>query len=307
MESIKIFCPATIANLSCGFDVLGACLDAIGDEMIITKSKKKGIRIIEITGADLSLDPKNNVAGVAALALLEAIDIDYGFTISINKRISIGSGIGSSAASASGAVFAINKLLGEPFSAQELVTFAMQGENLASGALHADNVAPALLGGFTLIRSYTPLDIIKINSPKELYVSIVHPKIEIKTADARSVLKQTITLKKAIIQCGNLAGLISGLYTSDYELIGRSLHDEIIEPIRSIFIPSYDQMKQAALENGALGYGISGSGPSVFALSKGEKNAYNAGQAMHSILENVGLDNEMHLSKINPTGIKIIA
>lgn len=307
MESIKIFCPATIANLSCGFDVLGACLESIGDEMIVTKSINKGIRIIDIIGADLPLEATKNVAGVAALALLEAVDIDYGFDISINKKISTGSGIGSSAASASGVVFAINQLLGNPFSLKELVFFAMQGEKLASGDAHADNVAPALFGGFTLIRSYQPLDIIKIDSPKALYVSIVHPKIEIKTADARSVLKQNITLQKAVIQCGNLAGLISGLYTNDYELIGRSLHDEIVEPIRSIFIPNYDQMKKVAIENGALGYGISGSGPSVFALSKGEKNATNVAQAMHNVLETIGLDNEIHISKINPTGIKIIA
>lgn len=307
MESIKIFCPATIANLSCGFDVLGACLDNIGDEMIVKRSNNKGVRITEITGADLPLETEKNVAGVAALALLKAVDTNHSFEIIIHKKISAGSGIGSSAASAAGAVYAINYLLGNPFSLQELVPFAMQGEKLASGAAHADNVAPALLGGFTLIRSYTPLDIIKINAPEELYVAIIHPKIEIKTADARSVLKQNITLQKAIIQSGNLAGLISGLYTNDYELIGRSLHDEIVEPIRSMFIPGYDAMKKAALENGAIGYGISGSGPSVFALSRGKANAENAAQAMHKVLESIGLDHEVHISGINSKGIKITA
>jgi len=306
METIKIFCPATLANLSCGFDVLGACLETIGDEMMITKSPNKGIRILNITGADLPLDPTKNIAGVAALAMLESIPLNHGFDISIDKKIKPGSGIGSSAASASGAVFAINKLLGNRFSTKELVSFAIEGEKLASGVAHADNVAPALFGGFTIIRSNSPLDIIKIEAPEELYVSIVHPKIEIKTADARSVLRETISLKKAIIQCGNIAGLISGLYTSNYELIGRSLHDELVEPTRSIFIPGYDKMKKAALENGALGYGISGSGPSVFTLSKGVTLAHTVAKAMRQVLEKIGLNHDVHISKINATGIKII-
>ncbi|WP_306350252.1 homoserine kinase [Flavobacterium sp. '19STA2R22 D10 B1'] len=306
MESIKIFCPATIANLSCGFDVLGVCLDTIGDEMIVRKVKEKGIRINKIEGADLPFEAEKNVAGVAAMAMLAVLDIEYGFEISIHKKISAGSGIGSSAASASGAVFAINQLLGNPFSLQELVVFAMEGERLASGSAHADNVAPALFGGFTLIRSYEPLDIIKINAPDALFASVIHPQIEVKTIDARSILKQKIELKKAINQCGNIAGLISGLYTQDYALIGRSLHDEIVEPIRSILIPKYDEMKKAALDNGALGCGISGSGPSVFVLSKSEKEARNAVESMGAVLDSIELGYQIHVSKINAEGIKII-
>ncbi|MDD5152136.1 MAG: homoserine kinase, partial [Flavobacterium sp.] len=197
MNEIKLFCPATIANLSCGFDVLGLCLTTAGDEMIIRKSDIKGVRITKIVGADLPMETENNVSGVAALALLEEVETDFGFEIEIYKNIKAGSGIGSSAASSAGAVFGINELLGRPFTRKELVKFAMQGEKLASGNAHADNVAPCLLGGFTLVRSSNPLDIIKIDSPSELYATVVHPQIELKTSDARSVLKQTVSLKSA--------------------------------------------------------------------------------------------------------------
>jgi homoserine kinase len=311
MQEIKIFCPATIANLSCGFDVLGLCLATAGDEMIIRKSDIKGVRITKIVGADLPLETEKNVAGVAALAMLEAyerefVQITIGFEIEIYKHIKAGSGIGSSAASAAGAVFGINELLGQPFTRKELVQFAMQGEKLASGNAHADNVAPALLGGFTLVRSYNPLDIIKIESPSELYATVVHPQIELKTSDARSVLKQTVSLKSAIMQWGNVGGLVAGLYTQDYELIGRSLHDEIIEPLRSVLIPGFDLIKKTAIENGALGSGISGSGPSIFALSKGKVTADKVAKAMSAVYEEMNLPYEIHVSKVNDEGITII-
>nr|WP_315257710.1 homoserine kinase [uncultured Flavobacterium sp.] len=306
MTEIKLFCPATIANLSCGFDVLGLCLATAGDEMIVRKSDVKGVRITKIVGADLPLETENNVAGVAALAMLEEVETEFGFEIEIYKHIKAGSGIGSSAASSAGAVFGINELLGRPFTRKELVKFAMQGEKLASGNAHADNVAPALLGGFTLVRSSNPLDIIKIKSPSELYATVVHPQIELKTSDARSVLKQTVSLKSAITQWGNVGGLVAGLYTEDYELIGRSLHDEIIEPIRSMLIPGFDLIKQTAYENGALGSGISGSGPSIFALSKGKENADKIAKAMSAVYEEMNLPYEIHVSKVNDEGMKII-
>ena len=306
MNEIKLFCPATIANLSCGFDVLGLCLATAGDEMIIRKSDKKGIRITKIVGADLPLETENNVAGVAALAMLEEVETNFGFEIEIYKNIKAGSGIGSSAASSAGAVFGINELLGRPFTRKELVKFAMQGEKLASGNAHADNVAPCLLGGFTLVRSSNPLDIIKIDSPSELYATVVHPQIELKTSDARSVLKQTVSLKSAITQWGNVGGLVAGLYTQDYELIGRSLHDEIIEPIRSMLIPGFDLIKKTAYENGALGSGISGSGPSIFALSKGKDTAEKIAKAMSKVYDEINLPYEIHVSKVNPDGVSII-
>lgn len=304
MDEIRIFCPATIANVSCGFDVLGLCLDSVGDEMIIRKSPEKGVRILKITGQELPLEAENNVAGVAILKMLKSVEADFGFEVEIVKRIKPGSGIGSSAASSAGAVYGVNKLLGEPFTLKELIPFAMEGEKLASGALHADNVSPALLGGFTLVRSYDPLDVISLPTPGELYASILHPQIEVKTADARSVLKQNVTLKTAIKQWGNLGGLISGLYTEDYNLISRCLHDDIVEPLRSVLIPAFDEVKEATLKAGALGSGISGSGPSIFALSRGEATAKKVAAAMKEVYDQIGLEYDIHVSKVNTKGIK---
>jgi homoserine kinase len=311
MTEIKLFCPATIANLSCGFDVLGLCLETIGDEMIIRKSSTKGVKITKIIGADLPLETEKNVAGVAGVALLTQYEIDFsliafGIEIEIYKNIKAGSGIGSSSASAAGAVFGINELLGNPYSRKELVEFAMKGEVIASGSEHADNVAPALLGGFTLVRSYEPLDIIRIESPSDLYATVIHPQIELKTSEMRAVLQPMVSLKSAIMQWGNVGGLIAGLYTNDYDLIGRSLHDEIVEPLRGKFIPEFDAVKKTSIENGALGSGISGSGPSIFALSKGLETAQKVATAMSQIYDTIQIPYEVHVSKINAEGIKII-
>ena len=306
MTTIKIFCPATIANLNCGFDVMGLCLETIGDEMIIRKSAEKGIRITKITGANLPLETEKNVAGVAALALLQRVEIDFGFEIEIHKKIKAGSGIGSSSASAAGAVFGINELLGKPFTKHELVDFAMKGEVIASGSEHADNVAPCLLGGFTLVRGYNPLEVIRIDSPSELFAVVLHPHIEIKTSDARAVLHPMVSLKSSITQWGNLGGLIAGLYTNDYGLIGRSLQDVIVEPLRKGLIPNFDEVKNAALKNGALGAGISGAGPSIFALCKGQEIAEKVANAMTQSYQNTAIPFDIHISKINPEGTKVL-
>lgn len=306
MEEIKIFCPATIANISCGFDVLGVALDSVGDEMIVRKVANEGIKITKLTGQDLPMETLNNVAGVAGLALMEKSDYQGGFEIEIYKKIKAGSGIGSSAASSSGAVWAINQLLDKPFSTLELVQFAMEGERLASGVAHADNVAPALFGGFTLVRSYEPLDVIGIPSPSELFATVIHPQIEVKTSDSRRILKTNITLADGIKQWGNLGGLVAGLFTNDYDLIGRSLVDHIVEPIRSILIPGFDEVKSEALKAGALGCGISGSGPSIFAFSKGAINAQCVADAMKQVYKKIGIDYDVHVSKINSEGIKIL-
>ncbi len=306
MEAIKIFCPATIANISCGFDVLGVALDSVGDEMVIRKVLEKGIRITKLVGQDLPLQIEKNVAGVAGLALLAESDYEGGFEIEIYKKIKAGSGIGSSAASSAGAVWGMNHLLGEPFPNSKLVEFAMEGERLASGVAHADNVAPALFGGFTLVRSYEPLDIIPINSPSELYATVIHPQIEVKTSDSRKILKTNITLKDGIKQWGNVGGLIAGLFTEDYDLIGRSLVDHIVEPIRSILIPGFDDVKLNSMAAGALGCGISGSGPSIFAFSKGENIAQEVALAMKNVYQNIGIDYDVHVSKINSQGIKVL-
>lgn len=305
-NEIRIFCPATIANVSCGFDVLGVALDSVGDEMVIRKVAEKGIKITKITGQDLPMETHQNVAGVAGLALLAESGSKVGFEIEIHKKIKAGSGIGSSAASSTGAVWAINELLGKPFSPLQLVKFAMEGERLASGVAHADNVAPALFGGFTLVRSYEPLDIIPIHCPDQLYATVIHPQIEVRTSDSRKILKTHITLADGIKQWGNVGGLIAGLFTEDYDLIGRSLVDYIVEPIRSILIPGFDKIKSVSKEAGALGCGISGSGPSIFALSKGEAKARMVADKMTEVYQSIGIDYDVHVSKINTKGIKIL-
>ncbi|WP_281540669.1 homoserine kinase [Maribacter aestuarii] len=304
MNELKIFCPATIANISCGFDVLGVALDSVGDEMVIRKVGEKGIRIIKLEGQDLPMETEKNVAGVAGLALMADSGYNGGFEIEIYKKIKAGSGIGSSAASSAGAVWAMNELLGKPFSKLELVKFAMEGERLASGVAHADNVAPALLGGFTLVRSYDPLDVITIPAPKALYATVIHPQIEVKTSDSRKILKTNITMETGIKQWGNLGGLVAGLFKEDYDLIGRSLVDHIVEPIRSILIPGFDEVKQAVIDAGALGSGISGSGPSIFAFSKGISNAQAVAKAMEGVYNTIGIDYEIHVSKVNVDGVK---
>jgi len=307
MNEIKLFCPASVANVSCGFDVLGFCLEPVGDEMVIRKTSKKGIHIIKIEGQKLPLETNKNVAGVAGLALLEDYPCDHGFEIEIHKGIKAGSGIGSSAASSAGAVFGINELMGKPLSRNELIKYAMKGEELASGSAHADNVSPVLLGGFTLVRCSKTPDVVSLPSPSELHATIIHPKIELKTSDARAVLKKKILLEKAVEQWGNLAALVSGLCTNDFDLIERSLVDVVIEPHRSALIPGFQELKKAAIDSGALGCGISGSGPSVFALSKGSETALRVQEEMNSTFKKFNIEYELHLSKINSKGIHIIS
>jgi len=308
MKTLRVFAPATVANISCGFDVLGCCLQGVGDEMQISLSKIPGVRITKIDGADLPMEAAKNVASVAVIALLEKLkDTKTGVEIEIYKKIKAGSGIGSSAASSAGAVWATNELLNKPFTAQQLVAFAMEGERLASGNAHADNVAPALLGGFTLVRSYSPLDILKLNTPKDLYMTIIHPQIEVKTADSRRVIKTNVPLKKAVTQWGNLGGFIAGLYTNDYDLLSRSLDDVIIEPMRSILIPKFKEVKATAIANGALGAGISGSGPSIFALSKGKKAAEKVADAIKEVYKPTEIEFDIHVAGINPNGVTVIS
>jgi len=314
MKEIKIFAPATIANISCGFDVLGCCLDTIGDEMIIRKSPEKGIKITKIVGMYLPYKANNNVAGVAALALLdklasnkELINYQGGFEIEIYKNIKPGSGIGSSAASAAGAVFAINELLDKPFSKLELVEFARKGEELACGSPIADNVAPAIFGGFTLVRSTAPLEILQLPTLKDLYATIIHPQIEIKTADSRAVLPDKIPLKDGVKQWANVGAFVHALHTEDYELLSNSLKDYIVEPHRSKLIPEFDKIKKTALKEGALGCGISGSGPSIFTFSKGIQIADIISDKLSLIFKNTHIESHHYVSKINTQGIKIIS
>ena len=304
MEHIKVFAPATVANVSCGFDILGFALDYPGDEIILRKNNSGKIIIKEITGDNekLPLDPDKNSASAVIQNFLQYLKLKQGIDIYLNKKMPLGSGLGSSAASSVAAAFAINTLLDSPLNIKEVLKFAMYGEKVACGSEHADNVAPALYGGFVLIRSYDPLDIIKLPAPDQLFASVIHPQIEIKTKDARDILKKEIQLKNAIKQWGNVGGLISGLYESDYDLIGRSMEDHIIEPIRSILIPGYPEVKNAALKSGVLGCGISGSGPSVFTLSKGKQTAETAGEKMVEEFKNIGIESDIYVSKVNNQG-----
>tara|TARA_B100000780_G_scaffold109271_1_gene76389 strand:+ start:945 stop:1868 length:924 start_codon:yes stop_codon:yes gene_type:complete len=304
MDSIKIFSPSSVANLSCGFDVLGLCLDTIGDEMIIKKSTIPGLRIIKIDGEDLPLAIEKNVAGVAAKSYLNKFPTEIGIDIEIYKKIKAGSGIGSSAASAVGAVFGINELLERDIRKIDLIPYALEGEKLASGETHADNIAPAMLGGLTLIRNVESLDIIKLPSPSELIITIIHPKIELKTSHARTIIKKQVPLKSVINQTANIAGFISGLYTNDYDLISRSLNDDIIEKERSLLIPGFNSLKKTALEIGALGCGISGSGPSVYALSRGLTKAEEVASGFKNVISRLGIDYDIYISKINSKGVR---
>jgi len=304
MNEIKLFSPATVANVSCGFDVLGFCLDSIGDEMVVRKTEEKGIRITKIEGYDLPFEVEKNVAGVSALTMYEAANPDCGFEIEIYKHIKPGSGVGSSSASAVGSVYGMNVLLGNPYSKTELTAFAMKGEAVASQSEHADNIAPALFGGFTLVKSLNPLEILQIPTPPDLFAVVIHPQIEIKTADARKILPKTIALKNAITQWSNVGSFVHGLHTNDYDLISRSLKDVVVEPFRSQLIPGFEKIKKTALENGALGTGISGSGPSVFSLCKTETNAIEVEKAIRQTYQNQNIPFEIYVSKINLEGIK---
>ncbi|MEH6535586.1 MAG: homoserine kinase [Psychroserpens sp.] len=306
MKELKIFSPATVANVSCGFDVLGFCLDSIGDEMVIRKTDKKGIYITKIEGYDLPFEAENNVAGVSALAMLNDAKPDFGFEIEIYKNIKPGSGIGSSSASAVGSVFAMNELLGKPYNKTELTNFAMKGEALASQCEHADNIAPAVFGGFTLVKSVTPLEILQLPTPKDIYAVIIHPQIEIKTAEARAILPKEIPLKSAITQWSNVGSLVHALHTSDYELLSKSLTDVVVEPYRSQLIPHFNAVRQSALESGAIGCGISGSGPSIFNLCHGKERANQVAQAIKNVYSKTGIPFEVYISEINTQGIKIL-
>ncbi len=305
-QSIKIKAPATIANMVCGFDILGFAVADPYDEMMITLRKEPGISIVHTDDHGLPTDPSNNVAGVALQAMLAELTMPIGFDVTIHKHIKPGSGLGSSAASAAGAVVAANYLLGEVFSKESLVQFAMHGEKLASGVKHADNITPCIYGGITLIRSIFPLDIIPLQPPP-LFVTIVHPQIEVKTADARSILKKQVYLKDAIKQWGNIAGLVSGLLQSDYDLIARSLEDVIIEPVRSILIPGFDSIKERAKSVGALGGGISGSGPSVFMLSRSLETAQSVEIQMQQVFQQMNLLHYTYVTTVSPKGVQLFS
>ncbi len=307
-NSIKVFAPATVGNIGCGFDIMGLAVNQPGDEVQLTKNDSGKLIIKKITGDDgkLSLNAKKNTVSVSIHAFLKEHGIKQGFDIILNKKMPLGSGLGSSAASAVAGVYAANILLGNHFKKEDLLPFAMEGERIACGSAHADNVAPCLLGGIVLIRSNEPLDIISLPVPAQLYVTVIHPHIEVLTKDSRAILKNKIPLKDGVQQWANAAAFVAGLYQEDYQLIGRSVEDLVAEPYRAHLIPDFYKVKKAAVDNGALACSISGSGPSVFALSKGKAKCSQIASAMSKAFASAGIKSDSFISSVNNSGVKII-
>ena len=307
MNEITVFAPATVANIGCGYDILGLALETYGDTMQVSKRDDDLLVITEIKGAvGLPMDAASNVATVAIQALLDDLGSKQGFDLSITKNIAPGSGLGSSASSSAAGVFAVNELLGRPKTKTELVAYAMQGEKAASGVAHADNVAPSILGGVTVVRGYHPLDVFGIPFPEDLKVVIAFPQISIKTSDAKRILKRQIDLSDAVTQWGNVAGLVAGMIMKDHDLIGRSLKDVIVEPVRSLLIPLYEEVKHHCISRGALGFNISGSGPSMFALTHDETLAHELSQTIPQLYKKDGIEVFSFVSSINAEGAVVI-
>jgi len=307
-KSVRAIAPATVANVSCGFDIFGFAVEAPADEVIVTLTNDKGVRIVSITGdgGRLPTESNRNTSGVAVEEYLRATGKDAGVDVVLHKKLPLGSGMGSSAASSVAALVAVNELFDNPLTREQLLPFAMEAERIACGSAHADNVAPALLGGFVLIRGYQPLDVTRIPTPDNLFCTLVHPHLEVKTSDSRRVLKASIPIKDAITQWGNIAGLVVGLMKPDYNLISRSLHDVVAEPVRSVLIPGFSAIKDEAVNQGALGSGISGSGPTIFALSTSMDTAERVGSSIQQQFERMRLKSDVFVSKINTVGARVI-
>jgi homoserine kinase len=306
-SSVTVHAPATIANVGCGFDVLGLCLTEPYDTITLRRREQPGLTITHLDDYHLPTDPYHNVAGAALLALLREVPETLGFEVEITKGIRPGSGIGSSAASAAGAVVAANALLGNRFDNKQLIDMAMYGEAVASGVRHADNIAPAICGGFTLVRAVQPvLDVVALPAPA-LWVAVVHPQFEVKTKEARAVLPTQVPLSLAVRQWANVGGLVAGFLTQDHGLISRSLDDYIVEPARAALLPGLADAKQRALAAGALGGGISGSGPSIFMLNKDEVTAHAAAEAMGAVYRKMGIAYHLHVGPIESEGARVVA
>lgn len=305
---VTAFAPATVANVVCGFDVFGFAVNKPGDVVTMRWSESPGVTITRITGdgAKLPLQAEKNTAGVAVIQYLNFVGITRGVQLELTKNLPLGSGMGSSASSAVASLMAINDLAGGLLQKHALLPFAMEAERVACGSAHADNIAPALLGGFVLIRSYNPLDVINIPYPTQLHCALVHPHIELKTKDARQLLRQSVPLVNAIAQWGNTAGLVAGLMQADFDLIGRAMVDMVAEPARSLLIPGYQNVKDAAKRAGAIGCGISGSGPTMFSLCEGEGVANSVGAAMSAAFNSIGLSSDIFISSLNNEGATIL-
>lgn len=303
-KKARVFAPATVSNLNCGFDVLGFALNEPGDMVEMELNDSGDIILREITGDDgkLPRETELNTATAVIKLFREQTKIPFGVDLTLHKQMPLNSGLGSSAASSVAALAGINALNNYPLDKTRLLQLAMEGERLACGNAHADNVAPALYGGMVLIRSYDPLDIIELPVPEAIWVAIIHPEVSIPTREARQILPHHIPLKDAVVQWGNLAGFVAGLYNNDFDLISRSMQDVLIEPYRKSRIPYFDEMRQMANEAGVISFGISGSGPTVFALCNSNRQATHVAQILGDFLSSSNLANQTYVSPINRQG-----
>lgn len=303
-SGIKVFAPASVSNVACGFDLLGYALNQPGDEVIVRLSDKPGVHIAKITGAGgkLPYEADKNTAGIAALKLLEHLgDPAIGIELELHKKMPVGSGLGSSAASAVAAAVAVNELLKNPLEKRDLLPFVAEAERVTSGSIHLDNVGPSLIGGMVLVRK-DAMAVHRLPTPKGLYTAVVHPHVEILTKDARQMLHPVVPLERHVEQSAHLGALLIGLFQSDLNLIRDGLTDVLIEVQRAPLIPQFYQVKEAALACGALGCSISGSGPSIFALCPNSFIAEECGEAMARIYSDAKIGFDLYLSPINHEG-----
>ncbi|WP_417017258.1 homoserine kinase [Alistipes shahii] len=307
MKHIKVFAPGTVANLGCGFDVMGLTLDGVGDVLEVGVAENaEGFEIRNRSGMELPGNVEENVITPAVRALLEAYGRPVRIEVEILEKIAPGSGIGSSAASSAAAVYGVNELLGRPFSGKQLVEFAMMGEALLGGTPHADNVGPALLGGVVLVRGYRPFDIVRLPVPDNFFYAVAHPGIVVSTREAREALPKRIPLSDAVAQWGNVGGLVAGFALRDVVLIGRSMHDVVAEPYRKGFIPGYDALKEQVLAGGALAMNIAGSGPSVFALASNYEAAVRISGEMKRHFEGLGIGCNSYAGRVSNAGARVV-
>lgn len=306
IKSVTVFAPATCANVAVGFDILGFTIDAIGDYVTLTSRDDQQIIIEKIESKDeLPRDPKKNVASAVIQKVCDDLNIQQGFSINLRKEIALSSGMGGSAASAVAAIAAFNHFLINPLSNADLIRYALYGEEIACGHIHADNVVPCLMGGLTLTRSINPLDIIQLPIPNCFYV-VVHPHLKVDTKLAREVIKPDLPLKEYVLQSANLASFIVALYENDIALLQKSLSDILIEPRRAALVPGFYNVKSAALRAGALGVSFSGSGPSLFAFASNKQIADEIGKAMHDAFANENIKSDIYINKISKIGTRII-
>ncbi len=305
-RTVTAYAPASISNLGPGFDVLGLAIEKPGDLAVATRQQEPGLSF-HVRGTGVPRNAKENVAGYVATLLLRELKPSFGVRLTLKKRMPIGSGLGSSAASAVAALVAVNGVLGSSLKKEELLSFALEGEKKIAGAGHADNVAPCLLGGAVVVRSYDPLDVVRIPIRNTIYWVVVHPHVVIPTATARKLVPKSVPISRAIRQWGNVGGLVAGLTQGDAAVVGKCVEDVIVEPVRAKLIPGFEEVKEAALNTGATGCSISGSGPALFAVAPSAGLAKKIGAAMKAAFRKAaGLPSDVYISRVNLRGAAIL-